>query len=643
MMKGVNFQFTATNKAAPAMQSFQSGLRAVQKQTEQTRAGNASWMKSMDANRRTIQQFGMQISDFAIQVGSGQGAMLAFVQQAPQMLQFFGAGGAAAAAFVAIFGTMALVMMKSGMAMSQLTPILGVLEEDFKTLVSVLSWVKEAFIDTINLIINNLDTLLIAAGGFAIYFGGPWLLSIIAGSAAMTALRGVMLATVLSFQLAGAGAAAMTLATSVLTGAMNVLRVALMRLGIPALIIAAAWLIERLMTLREKTGSWAEVLKLLGDVAKGVWTGIWESAGAIPPALAGVWQTIASDFYNMVSDILFAWSGMLNSMGNAIESTMPGVANSLWSSATSAMQSSTEWAESANGAARDAAASFKTAGEVVTKAWAPAAAALQKIKDILGTDTQIDVRDWFGGDAAGGDGAGGNLEKLAKSLEDVKKLYGQTIMQFEALGPLGAPGIAQLHQMWAKFVQDMKTTSNPAGVIEQFKNALGEAGKQAQQLYDAVRSPLEDMFMSMVDGTKSIKDAFKSMAGAVIKELFRIMVVQKLVNSILGFFGISNPTAAAPPVAVTSYAGGGYTGYGARSGGVDGKGGFPALLHPNETVVDHTMGQGSGGVVVNQTISFGSGVTRAEVQSMIPKIVDATKAAVLDARKRGGSYGSAFA
>ena len=36
-----------------------------------------------------------------------------------------------------------------------------------------------------------------------------------------------------------------------------------------------------------------------------------------------------------------------------------------------------------------------------------------------------------------------------------------------------------------------------------------------------------------------------------------------------------------------SFAGGGYTGSGARSGGVDGQGGFPAILHPQETVVDH--------------------------------------------------------
>ena len=43
---------------------------------------------------------------------------------------------------------------------------------------------------------------------------------------------------------------------------------------------------------------------------------------------------------------------------------------------------------------------------------------------------------------------------------------------------------------------------------------------------------------------------------------------------------------------------------GARAGGVDGKGGFPAILHPNETVIDHTKGQGmSSGATVNFNIS----------------------------------------
>jgi hypothetical protein len=49
---------------------------------------------------------------------------------------------------------------------------------------------------------------------------------------------------------------------------------------------------------------------------------------------------------------------------------------------------------------------------------------------------------------------------------------------------------------------------------------------------------------------------------------------------------------------VASFDGGGFTGNGSRVGGVDGKGGFPAILHPNETVIDHTKGQGMG-VVIN--------------------------------------------
>lgn len=37
-----------------------------------------------------------------------------------------------------------------------------------------------------------------------------------------------------------------------------------------------------------------------------------------------------------------------------------------------------------------------------------------------------------------------------------------------------------------------------------------------------------------------------------------------------------------------SFEGGGFTGRGARSGGMDGKGGFPAMLHPNESVIDRS-------------------------------------------------------
>ena len=92
-----------------------------------------------------------------------------------------------------------------------------------------------------------------------------------------------------------------------------------------------------------------------------------------------------------------------------------------------------------------------------------------------------------------------------------------------------------------------------------------------------------------------------------------------------------------------SFDGGGFTGRGARTGGIDGKGGFPAILHPNETVIDHTRGSGGMGesIVVNQSINVTTGVqdtVRAEILNLMPQIAETAQNAVLSARMRGGSY-----
>ena len=93
-----------------------------------------------------------------------------------------------------------------------------------------------------------------------------------------------------------------------------------------------------------------------------------------------------------------------------------------------------------------------------------------------------------------------------------------------------------------------------------------------------------------------------------------------------------------------SFEGGGFTGMGARAGGIDGKGGFPAILHPNESVIDHTKGGGEK-VIVQQTINVTTGIqqtVRAEIANMLPAITEAAKAAVADSRMRGGGYSRAM-
>ena len=64
---------------------------------------------------------------------------------------------------------------------------------------------------------------------------------------------------------------------------------------------------------------------------------------------------------------------------------------------------------------------------------------------------------------------------------------------------------------------------------------------------------------------------------------------------------------------VPSFEGGGFTGDGPRAGGIDGRGGFVAMLHPNETVVDNTSGAGGG-----NTYDFrGSELSEARVIELI--------------------------
>jgi len=161
---------------------------------------------------------------------------------------------------------------------------------------------------------------------------------------------------------------------------------------------------------------------------------------------------------------------------------------------------------------------------------------------------------------------------------------------------------------------------------------------------------LEDNLVGLIDGTKSVKDAFKDMARSVINDLIR-MTIQRQITAPL--FGALFPTApggtyttiqgsASPTVGGSDvhFEGGGFTGFGSRSGGVDGRGGFPAILHPNETVIDHTKGQGMGGDVSVTVNVNGSGNAKNDIMEALPFIISATKNAIIDSKRRGGSFNS---
>ena len=187
---------------------------------------------------------------------------------------------------------------------------------------------------------------------------------------------------------------------------------------------------------------------------------------------------------------------------------------------------------------------------------------------------------------------------------------------------------------------------------------LTDVQKQQVAIADSVSGAFGDFFMDLVDGTTSAKDAFRSMATDIIQQLYRILVVEQLVQSIKGAVTSAFAPASAagtegtvaPPKRPTKifgkYEGGGYTGSGPRSGGLDGKGGFMAMLHPRETVVDHTKGQGAGGDInIVQNFSFsanGDDSVRKIIAQAAPQIAKMTQQQIVDSRRRGGAMKAAF-
>ena len=159
-----------------------------------------------------------------------------------------------------------------------------------------------------------------------------------------------------------------------------------------------------------------------------------------------------------------------------------------------------------------------------------------------------------------------------------------------------------------KFEESLKRTgvkmTDIGSPLAVYKAQLEDVGKTMEQVGVKSMKSFED---AIINGLKTGKLAFKDFASVVVEELIRVAIQQLVIRNLLTLFSFGTTSGSGGGSGGGgrggTFEGGGYTGMGARAGGVDGKGGFPAILHPNETVIDHTQGQGSGGATVNFNIS----------------------------------------
>ena len=270
------------------------------------------------------------------------------------------------------------------------------------------------------------------------------------------------------------------------------------------------------------------------------------------------------------------------------------------------------------------------------------------------------------GGSRGGGGAGKAEDPFFADLDgDIQKLE----RQLDLVGR-NAGEVAKLKAEWALLDEAKKRGIDLDKVQAGSSQTLREEiGAQAQAVADLTMA-LDRQKESQARFEKGIDGIAGAMSRALVggeslrdglADVFRSIAldyaksgIKDLLTSFLGggkgggggfFSGLLGGIFGGAP----SFDGGGWTGNGARSGGVDGKGGFPAVLHPRERVIDTTKGQGMGGSL-NVTVTmdpstgalgaFVANATGREIARAAPVIVrESVKASALASRATKGTMG----
>jgi hypothetical protein len=207
---------------------------------------------------------------------------------------------------------------------------------------------------------------------------------------------------------------------------------------------------------------------------------------------------------------------------------------------------------------------------------------------------------------------------------------------------------------------------NQTMALDEQQKVLDKAKEQQKEIGDLISSSMEDAFMSIVDGTKSVKDAFKSMAASVISELYRILVIKKIVGGITGFLpfadgGVFSGGSVVPSAKGNAFYGGNVIPF-AKGGVVSspmtfpmtgGKTGLMGEAGP-EAIMPLKRGKGgklgvvaenNGNVVIHQSFNFsanGDESVKKIIAQAAPQIAQMTKTSIINDRRRGGSTLAAF-
>jgi len=249
-----------------------------------------------------------------------------------------------------------------------------------------------------------------------------------------------------------------------------------------------------------------------------------------------------------------------------------------------------------------------------------------------------------------------DAQKGSSKETDLKKLRSQLDLEDALLGKTKARQRV-IQALGVKFVEDNpKTVAGLEAQITANENLL-RIEEERKRMNDLVTDSMENGLMAMADGTKTVSDAFRDMAREIIAELYRILVVQQMVNAAKSFFGFpfADGGAFSGGSQIQAYADGGVVGSPTLFPMAGGKTGLmgeagPEAIMPLKRGANGKLGvqmEGGGGdnVVINQSFNFqanGDDSVKKIIAQAAPQIAQMTKNSMLNDRRRGGTTKAVF-
>jgi gas vesicle protein len=625
--------------------STQRAGAAIERATNQTRKfGNqvtTAQSKFRKAAMGGVQQAGYQIGDFAVQVANGTSRIQAFGQQAPQFLQIFGPIGAAVGAAVAIIAAIATVAEKSRKAMkkefstmaeaaSELNSAFSALESSdpskiFESLAPRVQELKAQYSDLFDMMMKVAEQRRSEAIVNVIKLAGP-------DVGEVEKLR------------VGYEQLKLSIANTMEQTAASMLPIMQNAKRYQDELAKAAGTTELLNSLNASTREEAEAQ--LGYVVqelnqRGYMTDELMKQLDIYAQESGLAASIAAKTEEVVTS-LQKNEGTRFSITSLVREEEKLMGLIVGKNADTLRLEGERVAQLSKIVAFNqilASVSSNAEDKLMSRPLAPYQQGIDNVKKILAENEAA---------AAEAKREAAAAASAAKKAANIGDPLGDMVAKIKIQRELIGASKAEQAVRMAIYDADRKYTpeqiANAISLVaayEEQTTAMDAIKDRAKDVASAISSSMENAMMSMVDGTKSVKEAFKSMAAAIITDLYRIFVVKKITGMISGAIeGYMNPAVpATPAIAGARAMGGQVTGGKAYMVGERG----PEMVVPsrNGHVVPNNQ-VGGGGVTIIQNNTFGNGVNRAEINAMLPKIVEASKAAVLDARRRGGSYAGAF-